>query len=123
MRDGGYVLTCETGWELRGFEPRIDQAKYWMNCRFAPPRFSSFPLPEVLLSGVDGVKTGSSAHAPATRDPINANAHTPMITTIAQPMRLANQLLTWRPMIARLLPTNVIIAIKGGARTPLTAAA
>jgi hypothetical protein len=38
-------------------------------------------------------------------------------------MRLANQLLTCRPMIARLLPTNVIIAINGGASTPLTAAA
>jgi hypothetical protein len=59
----------------------------------------------------------------AIRDPIKASAHTPMITTIAHPMRLVNRLLTCRPMIAGLLPTRVIIAIKGGASTPLTAAA
>jgi len=61
--------------------------------------------------------------APAISDQIRASAHTPMMATIAQPMRLANRLLTCRPMIARLLPTSMIIAIRGGASTPLTAAA
>src|SRR5271169_3021529 len=68
-----------------------------------------------MPNGFDRALLARRTHAPAINEPIKASAHTPMITTIAQPIRLANQLLTCRPMIARLLPTRMIIAINGGA--------
>ncbi len=69
-------------------------------------------------SGPDDSCSQSTMNAP-----ISAAAHRPMIAVIAQPSRLDSRELVWSPITVGLLPIRVIIAIRGGAATPLRTAA